>query len=160
MTRNNKESQDMENEQVPKPKKVRKVRSAKKISEQDLQRFAEIGLEAEAVFSMCASIWGADKFVLRASKFGALDLIQSSELSERVLALQRMVKQDLAIDKLPSIEEIPDIMEEILNDLANQIARNNMEENIEKKISKKSNYTTQSISRHFFNFFTVSLQCW
>ena len=48
-----------------------------------------------------------------------------------------MVKQDLAIDKLPTMDEIPDIMEEILNDLANQIARNNMEENIEKKISKK-----------------------
>ncbi len=132
-----KEPQEIVAEQPVKEKKVRKVRVAKRISEQDLQRFAEIGLEAEAVFSMCASIWGPDKFVLRASKFGALDLIQSSDLPERVLALQRMVKQDLAIDKLPTMDEIPDIMEEILNDLANQIARNNMEENIEKKISKK-----------------------
>ena len=137
MTRNIKEASETENEQPVKMKKSRKRRVVRKISEQDLQRYAEVSLEADAVFSMCASIWGADKFVLRASKFGALDLIQSGELPERVLALQRMVKQDLAIDHLPSIEEIPEIMEEILNELAEHIARHNMEENIEKKISKK-----------------------
>ena len=137
MTRNNKETPETENEQPDKMKKSRKRRIVRKISEQELQRYAEISLEAEAVFNMCASIWGADKFVLRASKFGALDLIQSGELPERVLALQRMVKQDLAIDQLPSIEEIPGIMEDILNELAEHIARHNMEENIEKKISKK-----------------------
>ncbi len=122
---------------VVKSGKVRKVRIAKPPSEEELQRFAEIGIEAEAVFSMCASIWGPDKFVLRASKFGALDLIQSNSLPDRVLALQRMVKQDLSIETLPSLEEIPEVMEEILNELADQIARQNMEENIEKKISKK-----------------------
>ena len=137
MTRNNKETPETENEQPDKMKKSRKRRIVRKISEQELQRYAEISLEAEAVFNMCASIWGADKFVLRSSKFGALDLIQSGELPERVLALQRMVKQDLAIDQLPSIEEIPGIMEDILNELAEHIARHNMEENIEKKISKK-----------------------
>lgn len=124
-------------ETLTKTGKVRKVRASKKPSEEALQRLAEIGIEAEAVFAMCASIWGPDKFVLRASKFGALDLIQSNSLPDRVLALQRMVKQDLSIETLPALEEIPVIMEEILNELADQMARQNMEENLEKKISKK-----------------------
>ena len=87
MTRNNKETPETENEQPDKMKKSRKRRIVRKISEQELQRYAEISLEAEAVFNMCASIWGADKFVLRASKFGALDLIQSSFRFQRIQTL-------------------------------------------------------------------------
>ena len=134
MARNNKENPEQENEQPG--IKSRKRRAVKKISEQEQQRYLQTRLEADAVFNMCASIWGADKFVLRASKFGALDLIQSGEVPERVLALQRMVKQDLAIDKVPTIEEIPEIIEELLNEMAEHIAVHKMEENIDKKISK------------------------
>lgn len=107
------------------------------MTEDDLHKFTEELLEANAIFNMCASVWGPDKLVLRASKFGALELMQSPELPDRVLALQRMVMEDLTLDVRPTMAEIPHILEGIMNEIADQIARRSVEENIEKKISQK-----------------------
>ncbi|HWR31680.1 MAG TPA: Lon family ATP-dependent protease [Negativicutes bacterium] len=107
------------------------------MTEEELRKFTEEVLEAHAVFNMCASVWGPEKVVLRASKFGALELMQSSELADRVLALQRMVMEDLTLEERPTMEEIPHVLEEIMNEMADQIARRSVEDNIEKKIAQK-----------------------
>ena len=118
-----------------KPRKLRAVK--RKMSEAEMEQYTEMVLQAGAVFNMCASIWGPEKVVLRAGKFGALELMQSSELSERVLALKRMVMEDLTFEELPTLEEIPGVLEMIMNELADQIARRSVEDAIEKKISQK-----------------------
>ena len=107
------------------------------MSEEEMRKFTEEVLEAHAVFNMCASVWGPEKVVLRASKFGALELMQSPELADRVLALQRMVMEDLTLEDRPTLEEIPRVLEDVMNEMADQIARRSVEENIEKKISQK-----------------------
>ena len=126
----------------PEPKtrrarKTRKIVYGASMSEEEMRKFTEEVLEAHAVFNMCASVWGPEKVVLRASKFGALELMQSPELADRVLALQRMVMEDLTLEDRPTLEEIPHVLEDVMNEMADQIARRSVEENIEKKISQK-----------------------
>ena len=133
--------QEREQEQgEKKPRSVKKTGSRRMKVPNDPESMhlytAEL-LESHALFNLCASVWGPEKVVLRASKFGALELMQSKELPDRILAMQRMVMEDLTIDKKPTLEEIPAAMEEIMNAMADQIARRNVEESIEKKISQK-----------------------
>ena len=122
-------------EQTAKPPVVRKARR-KKYAESD-PRFVELALETRAVFNTYATVWGPEKIVLRAGKFDALELMQSPKLQEQVLALQRMTKEDLTLDKLPSLDQIRDILEDVMNDLADEVARRNVEENMDKKIAAK-----------------------
>ena len=135
-----KEASGTENKVAPKPRKTRKIDRtgyAAEMTEEEMHKFAEEVLETHAVFNMCASVWGPEKVVLRASKFGALELMQSPELSDRVLALQRMVMEDLTLEERPTVEEIPRVLEAIMNEMADQIARRSVEDNIEKKIDQK-----------------------
>lgn len=127
------------NQAKQKRKSVRVKRKRKEApdSETDIQAQLEIELQADAVYGMCASFWGPEKFVMRASKFDALDLIQSEELSKRILGLQRMAQQDPSLDKEPGMDETREILEDILSEMAGQVARQNMEEIIEKKIAQK-----------------------
>ena len=122
-------------EQKAKPIRIRKVRRKKSLEADP--RYVELVLEARAVFNMCASVWGPEKIVLRAGKFDALELMQSSNLQEQVLALKRMTKEDLTLDELPSLDEIKEILEDVMNDLADEIARRTVEENLDKKIAAK-----------------------
>ena len=111
-------------EQEPKPaEKPRRKRgkSAQRVvidlspADENLH-LAEKLLETNAIFNMCASVWGPEKVVLRASKFGALELMQSANIADRVLALQRMVLEDLTLDKRPTAEEIPGVLEAVMNE--------------------------------------------
>lgn len=121
--------------QAPAKTGPRKLRRKKGIETDP--RYVELALEARAVFNMCASVWGPEKIVLRAGKFDALELMQSANLLEQVLALKRMSREDLTLDKLPTLDEVPAILDEIMNDLADEIARRNVEEKLDKKIAAK-----------------------
>jgi ATP-dependent Lon protease len=135
-----KDAPESEPKTVAKPRKARKTSKAiyaAPMTDEEIQKFTEEVLEAHAVFNMCASVWGPEKVVLRASKFGALELMQSPELADRVLALQRMVMEDLTLDERPTMEQIPQVLEDVMNEMADQIARRSVEDNIEKKISQK-----------------------
>ena len=131
----------------PKVRRTKKMRVRKARTEEEEARFAAITLDSEAIFAMCASIWGPDKLVLRANKFGALDLIQSQKPEDRVLALQRMVMQDPTFDKKPELDEIPAILEAIVNEMADHIARRNLEDKMEQKINKKMEEKHQDFVR-------------
>lgn len=135
---------DQEKEQKePKPRKrgksvrVKRSETAASFPQDDPMELVQAQLHSDALYDMCAGFWGPEKFVLLASKFDALDLIQSEELSKRILGLQRMVQQNPSLDREPSLSEVKEILEDILGDIALQVARQNMEENIEKKVSQK-----------------------
>ena len=119
-----------------KPLIIRKARRKKHYAESD-PLFVELALETRAVFNTYATVWGPEKIVLRAGKFDALELMQSPKLQEQVLALQRMTKEDLTLNKLPALDQIRDILEDVMNDLADEVARRNVEENMDKKIAAK-----------------------
>ncbi|MGL5514217.1 MAG: Lon family ATP-dependent protease, partial [Sporomusa sp.] len=93
--------------------------------------------QVTALYSLYTGVLGAEKVVLKAGKLGALELMRSPELPQRVLALQKLVFEDPTIEKLPSAHEIPVIMGEIEEELADLCARRTLEDRIEKKIAEK-----------------------
>lgn len=90
-----------------------------------------------SLYGLYSGIIGSEKVVLKAGKLGALDLMRSENLAERVLGLQKLVFEDPIADTLPSYEEIPAIIDEIEDQLADMMARRSVEEKIEKKIAEK-----------------------
>ncbi|QDR83046.1 Lon family ATP-dependent protease [Sporomusa termitida] len=93
--------------------------------------------QVAALYGLYTGVMGAEKVVLKAGKLGALELMRSTELPERVLALQKLVFEDPTIDTLPPSQDIPGILGEIEEELADLCARRTLEERIEKKIAEK-----------------------
>lgn len=93
--------------------------------------------QVAALYGLYTGVLGAEKVVLKAGKLGALDLMRSTRLDERVLALQKLVFEDPTLDKLPALQDIPGILGEIEDELADLCARRTVEDRIEKKIAEK-----------------------
>ncbi|SDF42911.1 Lon family ATP-dependent protease [Sporolituus thermophilus] len=103
--------------------------------------------EVSALYGLYSGLVGAEKVVLKAGKVDALELMRSDSLPERVLALQKLVYEDPTVDRLPTYEEIPAILEEIEDELADMMARRTVEEKIEKKIAEKMDQRHQEYIR-------------
>ncbi len=93
--------------------------------------------QVNALFGMLTELYGSDRLVLKAGKLHALQAMKSGEIEQQVLALQRLVFEDPTIDKVPSREELPQVLEEIQEEIADIIARRSVEDAIEKKIAEK-----------------------
>lgn len=97
----------------------------------------ELKRQVSALYGLYAGLIGAEKVVLKAGKLDALDLMRSEDVGERVLALQKLVFEDPTVDKVPTVQEIPDLLDEIEDELADLMARRTVEDKIEKKIAEK-----------------------
>lgn len=93
--------------------------------------------QVAALYGLLSNIYGSDKLVLKAGKLEALNLMRSPEIGEKVLALQRIVFEDPTIDSVPSLDDIPVIIDEIEEEIADFIARRSVEDKLEKKIAEK-----------------------
>ncbi|WP_333870408.1 Lon family ATP-dependent protease [Desulforamulus putei] len=110
--------------------------------EQDSGQFSKLDQlqrQVTAMYGLLSNIYGSDKLVLRAGKLEALQLMRSDKIEERVLALQKLVFEDPTYEDLPSIEEIPAILETLQDEIADTVARRTVEEELEKKIGEKMN---------------------
>jgi ATP-dependent Lon protease len=110
------------------PAKITAARDSK--TEQLKRRVASL-------YGLYSGLVGTEKVVLRAGKLDALDLLRSDSLPERVLALQKLVFEDPTVSKVPSLDEIPAILEEIEDELADIMARRAVEDKLEKKIAER-----------------------
>ena len=90
-----------------------------------------------AIFQLLGEVYGRDKLVLKAGKLDALDLMQSKNLSDQVLALERIVFEDPTLEERPSHDEIPGVLEEIEDALADLLARRDVEDRLEQRIAEK-----------------------
>src|SRR3569833_2379761 len=93
--------------------------------------------QVTALFGVLSSMYGPDKLVLRAGKLDALTLMRSSNVGERVLALQRIVFENPALDEVPSPERIPEILNDVEEALADFLARKSVEEELERRVSDR-----------------------
>ena len=96
-----------------------------------------VARQVEALFGVLNDLYGADRVILKASKLEALDLLRSADLSERVLALQKIVFEDPTLEDIPKAEEIPKVLDEVEEELADYMARKMVEDKLERKISEK-----------------------
>ncbi len=105
---------------------------AEKLSERE-----QLKRQVTTLYNMLSNIYGSDKVVLKAGKLEALNLMRSEMFEERVLALQKIVFEDPTIDKIPTEEEIPKIINDIEEEIADIIARRSVEDRLEKKIAER-----------------------
>ena len=112
-------------------KYVRPAQRAPRPADDELKR------QVSALYGLYAGMIGAEKVVLKAGKVDALELMRSDNVGERVLALQKLVFEDPVADKVPSLAEIPAVLDEIEEELADRMARRTVEDKIEKKIADK-----------------------
>lgn len=108
------------------------TKMAKKLEEEE-----QLKRQVTALFGLLSNIYGADKLILKASKLDSLNLMRSTKLEERVLALQKLTFEDPTIEEPPERSRIPQILEEVEEELANIIARRTVEDKIERKIAEK-----------------------
>ncbi len=98
---------------------------------------ADLRRQVDALFDVLTSVLGADKLVLKAGKLGALKLMRSHQLPERILALRKLVFEDPTLEKAPSRAEFREELHAIEDELANLVAQRTVEDTIERKINAK-----------------------
>lgn len=97
----------------------------------------QIERQVTVLFSVLSTVIGAEQVILRAGKLGALELIRSERLEDRVLALQKLVFQDPTHDRVPEMSEVPALLAEMEEELADMMARKTVEDKIEKKVLER-----------------------
>ncbi|MGI6519134.1 MAG: Lon family ATP-dependent protease [Bacillota bacterium] len=102
-----------------------------------LQDDEQLVRQVMALFEILSDIYGPDRLVLKAGKLDALSLMRSTELEDRILALERIVFEDPTIDRKPSPNEYESVLADIEEEIADVIARRRVEEKIEKQISDR-----------------------
>ncbi|HWQ71268.1 MAG TPA: Lon family ATP-dependent protease [Desulfitobacteriaceae bacterium] len=94
-------------------------------------------LDADTLYTLLANFFGTDKLVLKASKLNALSLIRSENLPERVLGLKKIINEDPIEYEIPSLAEIPELLNQIEEQIAEIIARRSVEERLGKVVAEK-----------------------
>ena len=88
-----------------------------------LQDDEQLARQVMALFTMLSELYGPDKLVLKAGKLDALELMRSSRIEDRVLALQRLVFEDPTIEAPPSPDGIEAALSSIEEEIADIVAR-------------------------------------
>ena len=115
---------------------IQRIFNKSGLDEEELE-MNQMRRQVAALFSLLSNIYGSDKLVLKAGKLEALNLMRSTNLAERVVALQRIVYEDPTIEEIPGDKDIPGILEEVEEGIADMIARKTVEDKIERQISEK-----------------------
>lgn len=98
---------------------------------------ADLRRHVDALFDVLTSVLGPDKLVLKAGKLGALKLLRSRQLPERLLALRKLVFEDPTLETLPARTGYREELRTIEDELANVVAQKTVEDDIERKINAK-----------------------
>jgi ATP-dependent Lon protease len=97
----------------------------------------DVGRRIAALYDVLTGALGADKVVLRAGKLGALPLMRSQAVADRLLGLQRLVFEDPTREKPPARAAYDAALDEIADGLADLLAQRSVDETIERKVAEK-----------------------
>lgn len=89
------------------------------------------------LYDLYSRLIGPEQLVLRAAKLDALRLMNSTEGSDRILGLLRMLEQDPNRTVKPTPEELPTVIMEAENALVELLARKTIEERVERKVGER-----------------------
>jgi ATP-dependent Lon protease len=103
----------------------------------------ELNRVVTALYALLAAAIGQDKLVLRAGKLGALKMMRSQNLSDRLAALARLVFEDPTIERTATRAQQRRAIAEIEEAMADLLAQKSVGDAIEKKVSEKMNLRHQ-----------------
>ena len=89
------------------------------------------------LYDLYSRLIGPEQLVLRAAKLDALKLMNSTDGSDRILGLLRMLEQDPNRTVKPTPEELPMVIMEAENALVELLARKTIEERVERKVGER-----------------------
>src|SRR3984957_19294651 len=93
--------------------------------------------QVAARFDVRAGALGKEKVVMRAGKLGALKLMRSATLGERVLALQRLGFGPPTLQRTPPASQYKKAIAEIEDALADIVAQRTVEDEVERRVNEK-----------------------
>lgn len=96
----------------------------------------ELERQARVLLGFLSNLWGPDQLVLRAGKLEALTLLRSDRLTDRLIALQRLVYEDPTIEA-ESSHEPEDLLQDLEDQIADLVAMRTVEESLDRKIATK-----------------------
>lgn len=114
---------------------------------------AKLGEEAYAkhqidgLLELVANLLGPDKLVLKATKLDALTYLRSEKVSEKVLALKRLIYEDPTQNLTTQDSDLPRFINKMEDRIAELIARRSMEEQLEHQVAQK----IQERQKEYFN---------
>ena len=91
----------------------------------------------DILFTVLSNLWGPDKLVLKARKAGVMDKVRSSQVGERIFALERLVFDAAASQEIPSKADYEEIMNRCEEKMADLVARRTLEIELDQKVSAK-----------------------
>lgn len=98
---------------------------------------SNLEIKIELLFDQLAKLYGTSKLILKASKLDAVELMNSSRLEEKVLALQKLLQEDPTLEKLPEAEELPEIIARLEELTIDRYARQAIEDQLQKRIQER-----------------------
>lgn len=99
----------------------------------------ELNRYVTALYEMLSGVVGQDKLVLRAGKVGALKMMRSPSLPDRLCALQRLVFEDPTVERATTRAQQRKAIGEIEETMASLIAQKSVEDEIERRVNAKMN---------------------
>lgn len=93
--------------------------------------------QIDGLIELVSEILGPDKLVLRATRLGALNLVRSEELTDRALALKKIIYEDPTMVLTEDDEDISRLVETMEEKVAELLTKRTLEEKIEQKVAKK-----------------------
>lgn len=91
----------------------------------------------ESIYKKLDAIYGTQGLIMRASKFDAIDLMNSTSLQDRVLALTRILRENPTINTKYREQQIPALLDEMEELLIEGYARRKVEEELEQRIQDR-----------------------
>ncbi|WP_428846283.1 Lon family ATP-dependent protease [Metallumcola ferriviriculae] len=101
------------------------------------KRRSEVEKRIAAIYAILGDLWGKDKLVMRASKLEALQEMRSKDVSQRIIALVKLVDNNPALDIQPEEEDYGQVLDRVEEKIAEQMARRSVEEQLEENISQR-----------------------
>jgi ATP-dependent Lon protease len=93
--------------------------------------------QVAALYEILSGALGKDKVIMRAGKLGALKMMRSPALGERVLALQRLVFEDPTLERIPTPAGYRKAIAQIEDALADIVAQRTVEDEVERRVNEK-----------------------
>lgn len=96
----------------------------------------ELERQVRILLGFLSNLWGPDSLVLRAGKLEALALLRSDEITDRIIALQRLVYEDPTIEASETGDPYL-LLQELEDQIADLVAMRTVEESLDHKIATK-----------------------
>ncbi|PRX31827.1 ATP-dependent Lon protease [Orenia metallireducens] len=91
-----------------------------------------------ALFDLLSEIYGTEKLLLKAGKLDILDILESEDIKDQLVALQKIILDHPMLDKVPDeFEDKLKLLKELEDILVDDLAKKSIKEELEEKINKK-----------------------